>query len=284
MSSTTSTIDNLFDSQRSSAETQTETSERSCRSASMTLDSLFPSQGSSAEVGNDKSEGTNESPKSMSRELADSPSKMARQTVQYGTFDPRFIQAAQERLSVLRQVQHMNGRRKKSYLVRSEHVPPTPPVETKNDDEPYSKRRMSQAAALGKVTLLAATCRMRQRYTFGLPATVCLFVKQLTIRCETARRERYQARRRSVMKRMALVTSQKVGSSDDPDGMWSLSGHIELAIQRHGVMGITGASAAMQGGVAFATRSKRVNLAPAHELVSRLRELEQDLSSQLSSI
>jgi len=257
------TLDSFFDSQRSSTETRSEKPGRS--------------RSKHAEAGSDESEGRNDTEKSQ---VVDSPSKLMRQTVQYSTFDPRFVEAAHERLSVLRQIQHVNGRKKKSYLVHSDPVRSAPQVGNEEDDEPYSKRKVLQAAALGRVTVLAA--RMRKRYTFGLPATVCLFVQQLRIRCETVRRERCQARRRSIMKRMALVTSQRVGSPDDRNSTWSLSGRIELAIQRHGVLGIAGASAAMQGGVAFATRSTRANVPPARALASRLEELEQDLSSQMS--
>lgn len=148
------------------------------------------------------------------------------------------------------------------------------------EDGLYSKRHLSQALKLGKITVLCG--RMKRKYAFSVPATVCLFIKQLTVRCETARRERLQTRRRSVARRLALVT--RVVSPVEPNSVWSLSGRIELAIQQHGALGIAGASNVMQGGIAFATRSRRSksNVNPARALESRLQELEQDLSSQLS--
>lgn len=216
-------------------------------------------------------------------------------------FDPRFLCTVQKRLVSLRPMKSdapPNRDGKKGYLVR----PAQPHPKTEKEEEAfeeYSYRRMSAAAKLGKVALLAA--RMKPRHRFGLPATVCLFVKQLLVRSRQFQAQRLEARRQSVARSLARKSEPQ-----------SLSGRIKAACGKElaaGALGKVGMDAlmqgrikaacskelaggalgkervdhtVMQGGVAFATRSKRLD--PARALESQLHELEQDLSARFNGV
>ena len=187
--------------------------------------------------------------------LDDLPAGMTRLDDQRPAYHPHFERQVQRRLLAIRlpELQPTDRKEKKSYLIRTS---PKSLVE-----EPYSFRRMSKAA-VDRVILVSRLAR--RTLDFHCSVVTVLFGAKLQRHAQ--RRRDVEAKRRHVALSIALVRTRRGAVDLKPrDASTSNSGQ------------------PMQGGLAFATRTRRQLQGDAGaEVQDRLEALKKNLEKGLS--
>ena len=195
--------------------------------------------------------------------LDDLPAGMTRLDDQRPAYDPHFERQVQRRLLAIRlpELQPTDRKEKKSYLIRTS---PKSLVE-----EPYSFRRMSKAA-VDRVILVSRLAR--RTLDFHCSVVTVLFGAKLQRHAQ--RRRDVEAKRRHVALSIALVRMTA------PKALGARRGAVDLKPLDAST---STSGQPMQGGLAFATRTRRQLQGDAGaEVQDRLEALKKNLEKGLS--